>query len=138
MRIAASELGQYVIRPTLHYLGRNSPTAEALLLGIAACQSAMGEVLDDSQGYGLYRISANHHHQLWDEYLATDPDLASQHAFVHAPDLELVVNLRYSTAIAWMLVESKSLELPSSRDIHALGSVDVSAQAALSREIIPG
>ena len=37
MGIAASELCRYVIRPTLMYLGRHNPTAESLLLGIAAC-----------------------------------------------------------------------------------------------------
>jgi hypothetical protein len=42
--------------------------------------------------------------------------LASQHAFLDAPHLELTVNLRYSTAIAWMLVESQRLPLPEACD----------------------
>ena len=114
MGIAASELCQHVIRPTLVYLGRHSPTAEALLLGAAASQSALGSALDDCHGHGLYRISALRHEQLWDQHLARDPDLASlvrglasQHAFLAAPHLELTVNLRYATAIAWLLVESE-------------------------------
>ncbi|HCP55263.1 MAG TPA: hypothetical protein DIU04_10990, partial [Pseudomonas sp.] len=42
MGIAASELCQHVIRPTLIYLGRHCAAAEALLLGAAACQSGLG------------------------------------------------------------------------------------------------
>lgn len=42
--------------------------------------------------------------------------LASQHAFLAAPHLELTVNLRYSTAIAWSLVEAARLPLPDQHD----------------------
>ena len=48
MGIAASDLCQHVIRPTLIYLERYSTAAEALLLGAAACQSALGAVLTAS------------------------------------------------------------------------------------------
>lgn len=130
MGIAASELCQHVIRPTLVYLGRHSPTAEALLLGAAASQSALGSALDDSQGHGLYRISALRHQQLWDLHLARDPDLASlvrglasQHAFLAAPHLELTVNLRYATAIAWLLVESEQTALPAADDLHGMARI---------------
>ena len=88
MGIAASDLNQHVIRPTLLYLGSQSVAAEALLLGVAACQSSLGAELDNYSGYGLYRISAFHHQHLWDDHLAASPDLASrvrglasQHAF---------------------------------------------------------
>jgi len=130
MGIAASELCLHVIRPTLLYLGRHSPTAEALLLGAAASQSALGSALDDHLGHGLYRISALRHQQLWDQHLARDPDLASlvrglasQHAFLAAPHLELTVNLRYATAIAWLMVESEQTELPHADDLHGLARI---------------
>ena len=116
MGIAACDLSQHVIRPTLLYLQRHSATAEALLLGAAACQSALGSALDTPQGHGLYRISEQRHQRLWDRHLAFDPDLASrvrglasQHAFLEAPHLELTVNLRYATAIAWLLIEAEQL-----------------------------
>ena len=112
MGIAASELCRYVIRPTLMYLGRHDPAAESLLLGIAASQSELGSALHDRRGHGLYSITEPRHRALWDDYLALDPEraslvrgLASQHAFLSAPQLELTVNLRYATAIAWLLVE---------------------------------
>lgn len=66
---------------------------------------------------------ANATSSFWDQYLALDPErasrvrgLASQHAFLAAPHLELTVNLRYSTAIAWSLVEAARLPLPDQHD----------------------
>lgn len=130
MGIAASELCQHVIRPTLLYLGRHSASAEALLLGTAASQSALGHALGDLHGHGLYHISEVRHCQLWDQHLARDPELASlvrglasQHAFLTAPHLELTVNLRYATAIAWQLVEAEQATLPDADDLHGLARV---------------
>lgn len=126
MGIAASDLNQHVIRPTLLYLGSQSVAAEALLLGVAACQSSLGAELDNYSGYGLYRISALHHQHLWDDHLAASPDLASrvrglasQHAFLGAPHFELTVNLRYATAIAWLLIEQRCKVLPAADDLAA-------------------
>lgn len=130
MGIAANELSRYVIRPTLIYLGRHSDSAEALLLGVAASQSALGAALHDRRGHGLYRIGGNRHRCLWDEYLARDPELASlvrglasQHAFLGGPHLELTVNLRYATAIAWMLIEEQALPLPAADDLLGLARI---------------
>ncbi|MBF8724355.1 MULTISPECIES: hypothetical protein [Pseudomonas] len=130
MGIAAKELCQYVIRPTLIYLGRHSQSAEALLLGVAASQSALGSALHDRRGHGLYLIGEARHQELWDDFLARDPDLASlvrglasQHAFLRGPHLELAVNLRYSTAIAWMLIEEQAMPLPAPNDLLGLARI---------------
>ncbi|SEB62532.1 hypothetical protein SAMN05216178_1571 [Pseudomonas saponiphila] len=130
MGIAASELCRYVIRPTLMYLGSHSKTAEALLLGIAASQSALGSALHDRRGHGLYRITEVRHQALWDHYLALDPEraslvrgLASQHAFLAGPHLELTVNLRYATAIAWLLVEQQHTPLPAADDLLGMAHI---------------
>ena len=130
MGIAASELCRYVIRPTLIYLGRHSQTAESLLLGVAASQSELGSALHDRRGHGLYRITESRHRALWDSYLALDPEraslvrgLASQHAFLSGPQLELTVNLRYATAIAWLLVEQHRPELPQPDDLLAMARI---------------
>ncbi|MGE7957190.1 hypothetical protein ACQKQA_11450 [Pseudomonas sp. NPDC089530] len=130
MGIAASELCRYVIRPTLIYLGSHSRTAESLLLGIAASQSALGSALHDRRGHGLYRIAEPRHQALWDHYLALDPDraslvrgLASQHAFLSGPHLELTVNLRYATAIAWLLVEEQNTPLPQANDLIGMARI---------------
>ncbi|SEN40089.1 hypothetical protein SAMN04487857_115109 [Pseudomonas sp. ok272] len=130
MGIAASELCRYVIRPTLIYLGRHSTAAESLLLGIAASQSALGSALHDRRGHGLYRIAEPRHQALWDHYLALDPEraslvrgLASQHAFLSGPHLELTVNLRYATAIAWLLIEEQHTDLPEANDLLGMARV---------------
>ncbi|MBP5060390.1 hypothetical protein [Pseudomonas chlororaphis] len=130
MGIAASELCRYVIRPTLIYLGSHSRTAESLLLGIAASQSALGSALHDRRGHGLYRIAEPRHQALWDHYLALDPEraslvrgLASQHAFLSGPHLELTVNLRYATAIAWLLVEEQNTPLPEADDLVGMARI---------------
>lgn len=130
MGIAASELCLHVIRPTLVYLDRHCASAEALLLGAAASQSALGRALDHQHGHGLYRIAALRHQLLWDRHLARDPELASrirglasQHAFLAAPHLELTVNLRYATAIAWMLIEAEDTPLPAADDLIGLARV---------------
>ncbi|WP_372822248.1 hypothetical protein ACCE15_05985 [Pseudomonas parafulva] len=130
MGIAANELNQYVIRPTLIYLDRHSASAEALLLGVAASQSSLGAALHDRRGHGLYRIGETRHQTLWDDYLARDPELASlvrglasQHAFLGGPHLELTVNLRYATAIAWMLIEEQATPLPAADDLLGLARI---------------
>ncbi|HEY0289022.1 MAG TPA: hypothetical protein VGC62_18760 [Pseudomonas sp.] len=130
MGIAASELCQHVIRPTLIYLGRHNPSAELFLVAVAASQSALGDELDSQRGHGLYSITGTLHWRLWDDYLAKDPDLASlvrglasQHAFLTGPDLELTVNLRYSTAIAWLMVEASQIPLPADHDLLGMARI---------------
>ena len=130
MGIAARELSLYVIRPTLMYLGQYNPDAEALLLGIAASQSSLGSALHDRRGHGLYCIREPRHAALWDQYLAQDPELASlvrglasQHAFLCSPHLELTVNLRYATAIAWLLIEQQQLTIPAADDLLGMARV---------------
>lgn len=111
MGVSADVLIREVIRPTLKYLDVCSSSAEALLLGSAACQSQLGEHPGLFQHFGLWQLSSEQHRALWDGFLAHDPDLASrirglasQHAFLENPDLELCVNLRYACALAWMQV----------------------------------
>ena len=130
MGIAAGELCRYVIRPTLIYLGRHSQTAETLLLGVAASQSELGSALHDRRGHGLYRITEPRHRALWDDYLALDPEraslvrgLASQHAFLSGPQLELTVNLRYATAIAWLLIEQHKVVVPAADDLLGMARI---------------
>jgi hypothetical protein len=63
-----------------------------------------------NEGLGLFNITAAQHRDLWDRYLAFNPDLASrvrglasQRAFLSDPDSELQTNLSYCTAIAWLM-----------------------------------
>ncbi|NVK39458.1 MAG: hypothetical protein HWE18_16135 [Gammaproteobacteria bacterium] len=129
MGLCPDELRHLVIRPTLEYLGQYSLAAESLLMGTAAVESAMGYELKQQQGRGLgvYHITPRSHQLLWDQYLAKHPDLASkvrglasQHEFLANPHSELTTNLRYATAIAWLLYARKGKSLPDAKDVTAM------------------
>ncbi|MAR89939.1 MAG: hypothetical protein SV765_01560 [Pseudomonadota bacterium] len=118
MGINCHEFLEFVIQPTLQQLGVDSPAAEQLLLATACHQSEMGHHLQRSEGIGIYGITPAMHQSVWDDYLAQDCDMASlvrgmasQHEFPKSPHSELATNLRYATAIAWMIYLQRGLEL---------------------------
>ncbi len=127
MTINAADLMQLVILPTLGYLGVESEAASKLLLGTAAQESKLDPFCNCGQGIGIYQITSQQHRAAWDEYLAFRPDLASsvrglasQHQFLKNPDQELLLNLAYSTAIAWIIYLQADCQLPEADDIDAL------------------
>lgn len=129
MGIFADDLRELVIRPTLVSLDEWSPTVENLLLGTAAQESQLGLRMQSPQenGLGLYRISALTHIQVWDQYLVTDPELASrvrglasQQQFLKFPHAELVTNLGYATGIAWMIYKRHRQMLTEDADSRTL------------------
>jgi hypothetical protein len=110
MYVTAEHLRDQVIRPTLEYLGAWSPSSEAFLLNVAIKAPEVGLFSGRREGLGLFNITAAQHRDLWDRYLAFNPELASrvrglasQRAFLSDPDSELQTNLSYCTAIAWLL-----------------------------------
>ena len=110
MYVTAEHLRDQVIRPTLEYMGAWSPASEAFLLNAAINAPDLGLFSAHKDGLGLFHITASQHRDLWDRYLAFNPDLASrvrglasQRAFLSDPDNELQTNLSYCTAIAWLL-----------------------------------
>lgn len=123
MGISSHDFLQQVIQPTLRQLGIISPVAEQLLLATAYHQSRLGEQLQSKQGLGVFAITPEQHTEVWDHYLAKDCELASQvrgmasqHEFPKAPHSELIGNLRYATAIAWMLFQYHSVKIPDVAD----------------------
>lgn len=129
MGLCPQDLRHLVIRPTLEYLNQYSLSAETLLLGTAAVESSLGYELKQQQGRGLgvYHITPRAHQIIWDKYLATRPDLASkvrglasQHEFLKNPHNELATNLRYATAIAWLMYARKEQTLPDATDLPAM------------------
>jgi len=116
-----------VIRTTLKQLGDWSPAAENLLLGTALQESGRNARLREGRRLGIYRIAPAAHRAVWDKYLVGDPELASrvrglagQHGFLCDPHGELVTNLKYATAIAWMIYRRHGRELPDAGDIAGL------------------
>jgi hypothetical protein len=112
MYVTAEHLRDQVIRPTLEYLGAWSKANEDCLLNAAIDTPDLGLFSARKDGLGLFRITASQHRDIWDRYLAFNPDvasrvrgLASQRAFLSNPDSELQTNLSYCTAIAWLLYQ---------------------------------
>jgi hypothetical protein len=112
MYVTAEHLRDQVIRPTLKYLGVWSDAAETFLLNSVIDTPDLGLFSRHQDGLGLFHITAAQHRDLWDRYLAFNPELASrvrglasQRAFLSDPDSELQTNLSYCTAIAWLLYQ---------------------------------
>lgn len=128
MGIYINDLRELVIRPALEHLDEWSQTAENLLLGTAAQESQLGFRMQPSEhGLGIYNISAAAHTRVWDEFLVTDPELASrvrglasQQQFLKAPHNELISNLSYASGVAWAIYKSGHLTLPDASDVHQL------------------
>ena len=110
MYVTAEHLRDHVIRPTLEYMGAWTPDRETFLLNVTINAPDVGLFSAKKGGLGLFNITAAQHRDLWDRYLAFNPDLASrvrglasQRAFLSDPDSELQTNLSYCTAIAWLM-----------------------------------
>jgi hypothetical protein len=111
MGIDAEDFRMFVIRPTLQKLGVSGTAAELLLLGTAAAESSLGAFFksEGQRTSGIYRMHGLTHRHIWDDYLASRPELAStvrgiasQHEFLSNPHAELTTNLSYATAVAWL------------------------------------
>lgn len=127
MSINSQEFLEYIIQPTLRALGVQSAAADKLMLATACYQTSLGQHLCQPDALGVFAISESLHREVWDQFIALDCDLAStvrgmasQHEFPKAPHLELVANLRYATAIAWLVYQYRKLALPSTITIETL------------------
>ncbi len=127
MFFAADEFRQFIVRDTLKAIDDWAPAHENLLLGTAAQESRMELSLKSGRLLGIYHISPNTHRTVWDKYLLHHPELASrvrglagQHSFIHDPHSELITNLKYTTAIAWLIYRRVPYALPADDDILGL------------------
>lgn len=112
MYVTADHLKEQVIQPTLKYLGAWTAEIEQFLLSTAIDAPDLGLFSSRNAGLGIYHITSRQHRDIWDNYLAFNPDLASrirglasQRVFLSDPDSELQTNLSYCTAIAWLLYQ---------------------------------
>jgi hypothetical protein len=104
-------------------MGAWTQECESFLLNAAIDAPDLGLFSARNEGLGLFHITAAQHRDLWDRYLAFNPDmasrvrglavrgLASQRAFLTDPDSELQTNLSYCTAIAWLMHKRSGLVL---------------------------
>lgn len=109
----ANDFREYIIKPTLLYLGDYRANMEALLLGTAWHESQGCKwlhQLGNGPALGVYQIEPVTHQDQWKTYLEYNRiaqdlilKLASVHSLGHGlpKDEELIGNLPYATAIAW-------------------------------------
>lgn len=116
MYATAEHLQTQVIQPTLKYLGAWTPATEQFLLSAATDAPDLGLFSSRNDGLGIFHITSSQHRDIWDNFLAFNPDLASrvrglasQRAFLSNPDNELQTNLSYCTAIAWLLYDRSGI-----------------------------
>ena len=117
-----------IIAHTLKVLGRYCAASENLLMTTINLQDKY-RAESPEHGLGLYKIDRTTHLNIWDKYLAFDPDLAStvrglasQQAFLQDPHLELLTNLSYATAIAWLVYQRNNITLPHAEDLSGLNA----------------
>ncbi|GGY72561.1 hypothetical protein GCM10011613_16950 [Cellvibrio zantedeschiae] len=144
MGIYVNDLRELIIRPALEHLNEWSQTAENLLLGTAAQESQLGFRVQSDTGdsLGIYGIKAQTHIRVWDEFLVTDPELASrlrglasQQQFLKFPHQELITNLSYASGMAWMMYKRCHLKFPANADIHELASYWLNLYATQNESI---
>ena len=123
MYVTSEHLRDQVIGPTLKYLGVWTPAIETFLLNTAIDAPDLGLFSERNEGLGIFNITSAQHRDIWDRYLAFNPEiasrvrgLASQRVFLTEPDKELQTNLGYCTAIAWLLY--KRSEMVIEEPIH--------------------
>lgn len=118
---------QHVLRPVLQQINESRPEMEWLLLGAALAGQRHIDMDGESVGgCGIYALTSQQHRDVWDQYLAFQPELASkvrglasQHRFLQQPDLELVTNLAYASAVAATYLQWRSPQVPSTRTADA-------------------
>ena len=116
MYVTSEHLRDQVIGPTLKYLGAWTPAIESFLLNTAIDAPELGLFSARNEGLGIFHITSAQHRDIWDRYLAFNPEianrvrgLASQRVFLTEPDKELQTNLGYCTAIAWLLYKRSKM-----------------------------
>lgn len=114
--MTSEHLRDQVIGPTLKYLGAWTPAIESFLLNTAIDAPELGLFSARNEGLGIFHITSAQHRDIWDRYLAFNPEmasrvrgLASQRVFLTEPDKELQTNLGYCTAIAWLLYKRSKM-----------------------------
>lgn len=132
MVIYVSDLCELIIKPCLETLGDDSEAAEKLLAGTAAQESLANQQCygEQRQGLGIYRITAEQHIAVWDKYLIRFPELASrvrgfasQQQFLKNPHNELIGNLSYATAVAWMIYRANGVDTSKTAEVNNLAQL---------------
>lgn len=124
----ASHLKEYIIIPTLDYMGLNSASAVNLLLGTAAQESHLGKYLHQINGpaLGIYQMEPDTHKDIHNNFLVYKSDLNKKILNLSFPAFSmkknLIGNLYYATAMARIHYYRVPEKLPKADDIEGLAN----------------
>jgi hypothetical protein len=121
---------EFIVRPTLEYIGLYSKSAENLVVGTAIQESGGLRFIDQltpgpGPAYGLYQCERATHDDIWSRFLAKRPDLSDK-----VDDLlslwptrveQLRTNIHYATAMCRIHYLRFPDPLPEADDIEGLG-----------------
>lgn len=122
MSINCRQLRDYVVRPTLAMFGVDDEATENLLLGTSAQESLMGKYIVQMNGsaLGIYQIEPRTHADVYGNYLGsrqhlkyTVDSLSTDKYNSMNREEELIYNLRYATAIAYIIYLRAPKDIPS-------------------------
>lgn len=121
----AKQLAQYVIRPTINYLGWGGSAAERLVLGTAITESGLRYIKQMGNGpaMGIYQMEPATHDDIWENFLQykEEAHLIETYAFSAQSKKEnLYSNLAYATAMCRAHYRRFPGSLPSPNDGTAL------------------
>lgn len=126
MMSIADQFKRQVVIPTLAFMGRRCPDAEAFLIGSAAAATGFNPFGNERGKVGIFGITSSQHRAVWDQWLAHDPEiasavrgLASQRAFLVDPDRELGYNPAYALAVFYHLTLMSGERFPAATDTIA-------------------
>jgi hypothetical protein len=130
MGIDVGQLREYVIQPILKSVDLHSVSAEQLLLGTAAVETACGQYIHQIGGvaYSIYQIEPFSHQDIWINYLAFRKDLGNKILYAcnyvnRPPDTALIYNLAYATLIARVKYLRSPMALPEPNDVYGMSNM---------------
>ena len=116
----------HIIRPTLKHLGVYHGATEDLLFCTVSHESLGGRLLKQVSGsaLGAYQIEPRTHNDLWDNYLKYKPRLSAKVKLlcVKCDAEETIYNMRYATAIAYLVYERAKSPIPKTSNLYVLGA----------------
>lgn len=133
--IDATQLREYIVRPTLRFLDPEIPyslAAENLLLGTAAQESKMGRWIDQlapgpGPAYGLWQMEAATYSDHWRTFLQYRFDLQNKISKLVIPAevvldaAEMAGNLYLAAAMCRVHYRRRREQLPHASDVAGMG-----------------
>jgi hypothetical protein len=127
-----------VIRPALKKVDLWSDSAENILMGTIAHESAMGTYLKQVRGpaMGIYQIEPNTHTDIWANFLKYRGGLSGKVRDLICPldkiwkagigdmgcHVSLITNLAYATVIARIVYLRAPTQLPDAKDLPGMAA----------------